>query len=88
MIVYWIAVAVKTVFGVVAALLKSLFPALWSGFAEGLSTMVATPGGAFALTVLDKACGLVYLMAMTGTVISIYLTVRMIRFVLGVVSKA
>lgn len=87
MIIELLAGIVASLFRGLATLLKGMFPALYTAVSDGIATLVATPGGSFAMTLLDKAMGLTFLITMSATVISIYLTVRLVRFIMGVLSK-
>ncbi len=87
MIIYWLMSLVKVVFLGLAVLLKTLFPGLWTAVGTGLTNLVSTGGGAFALRLLDRAIGLPFILAMSSTVLAIYLTVRLVRYILGIVTK-
>lgn len=87
MITYMLALAVKSVFVAVLALVKVLFGSVWTTLAEKAGAFVALPGVEAGLGLFDAFVGIDYIVWAVEVALLIVVTMRLIRLVIGIFSK-
>jgi len=87
MIVYLLGLAVRTLFVGVIGLVKSLFGTAWTYASEKVTAFLALPGVHFGLGLYDTLVGIDFTAWALGFAVFIIITVRLIRLVIGLVSK-
>jgi len=88
MITYGILNVAKQVFLGIFSLVKSIFPQLWSFIQSSMTTISGSPGVAFAMGLLDKVIGLSFLFYVIALSFEVYVTIRLVRFLVGFFSKS
>jgi hypothetical protein len=88
MITFLIGSIVKTLFGTVVALLKGIFGSFWTELASRAATIAGLDGVSVGLGIFDTFVGIDFIAWATGLAVAVVLTVRMIRLILGLFSKA
>jgi hypothetical protein len=87
MVTYLIGLGVKTIFAAAVLLLKTLFGDLWTSAIESITTFLNFSGVQLGLKFYDLFVGVSYTMWAIGTLITIILTVKLIRLIIGIFSK-
>lgn len=87
MIIYLLGLAVKTVFVVIVGLLKTVFGQAWVVASEKVAAFLVLPGVHFGLALYDTLVGIDFTVWALGFAVSIIITVRFIRLILGLFSK-
>jgi hypothetical protein len=88
MIVYSIGVVVKALFVGVLFLVRGLFGTIWTTLASKVTSVLQLPGVGVGLGFVDMFVGLDFIAWATGLAVTVVITIRLIRLVLGLFSKA
>jgi hypothetical protein len=88
MITFLIGSIVKALFMTVVSLLKTIFGSFWTELASRVATIAAMDGVSVGLGIFDTFVGIDFIAWATGLAVAVVITVRMIRLVLGLFSKA
>jgi hypothetical protein len=95
MITFLIGSIVKSLFTAVVVLLvgtpptySGLFGAFWTELASRVATVASMDGVSVGLGIFDTFVGIDFIAWATGLAVAVVLTVRMIRLIMGLFSKA
>ena len=88
MIIYLLGVVVKALFVVVVSLVRTMFGSAWTSVTSKTGSFLALPGVGAGLGLFDVFVGLDFIIWATGLALTIVLTIRCIRLVMGLFSKA
>lgn len=88
MIVYLLGLAVKALFLVVVVTVKTIFAPVWASVTSKTVAFLALDGVGAGLGLFDAFVGLDFIIWATGLSVTIIITIRMIRLILGLFSKA
>lgn len=88
MIVYLLGLTVESVFIAIVFVLKTIFGSLWTGGIDKITTFLNFSGVQLGLKFYDLFIGISYTMWAIGTLITIAITVKIIRLIIGIFSKA
>jgi hypothetical protein len=87
-IIYAIGLVVRTLFIGVVSLVRALFGSVWTTLATKVSEFGGLPGVGTGLALVNMFVGLDFVVWATGLAVTIVITIRMIRLILGLFSKA
>lgn len=88
MITWGLGVIVKTLFVVVVGLLRGIFGTFWTSLASRVATISNMDGVSVGLGIFDTFVGIDFIAWATGLAVTVVITVKMIRLILGLFSKA
>lgn len=88
MIVYLLGVVVKSVFVFFIGAVRLLFGEIWVELAAKVSAFVALEGITVGLAFVDLFMGIDFIVWATGLSVLVVITIRVIRLIIGVFSKA
>jgi hypothetical protein len=88
MITYAIAMVVKGLFLTVVFVVRTLFGTAWTVLGTKVSGVLALEGVSAGLGLVDLFVGLDFIVWATGLAVTVVITIRLIRLIMGVFSKA
>jgi hypothetical protein len=89
MITYFIGLAVKTLFDAVIFLLRyTIFSGVWDAAASKISAVLQLPGVSTGLGIYDTFVGIDFTVSAVALAVTIIITIRLIRLIMGLLSKA
>lgn len=88
MITYLLGVAVKSLFVVLVTLVRTLFGSVWTTLGTKVTAFLGLDGVGAGLGLFDAFIGLDFMIWATGLALTIVVTIRCIRLIMGLFSKA
>lgn len=88
MITFLLGSIVKALFIVVVSLVKTIFGSFWTELASRAATIASMDGVSVGLGIFDTFVGIDFIAWATGLAVTVVVTIRMIRLMLGLFSKA
>lgn len=87
MITYLLGLGVRSLFDLVIGAVRMLFGSAWSNLASNVHNFLMLDGVAAGLGFVDTFVGIDFMVWATGLAVSIVITTRLIRLVLGLFSR-
>jgi hypothetical protein len=87
MITFLIGMVLKTMFDGVILVVRTLFGSLWTGLASRMVTILAMPSVGVGLGLYDVFVGIDFTVWGLGLAVTIIVTTRLLRLILGLFSK-
>jgi hypothetical protein len=88
MITWLLGTVVKAVFLAVVITLRGIFGKVWTDLAGYVTTMKSLEGVGVGVKLFDMFVGIDFIVWATGFALFIVITIRIVRLILGVFSKA
>jgi len=87
MITYLLGLAIKTFYVGVLGVVRVIFGPVWTMFADRLSSLLAMDGVQIGLGIYDMFVGIDFTVWAVGWALAVVVTMRLIKLIMGVVSK-
>jgi hypothetical protein len=87
MITWLIGMAVRALFDGVLILVRTLFGSAWTTAAANIASVLQLPGVSTGLGIYDTFVGIDFTVWALGLAVTIIITIRVIRLVIGVLSR-
>jgi hypothetical protein len=87
MITWLIGMAVRALFDGVLILVRTLFGTAWTTATSKIASVLQLPGISTGLGIYDTFVGIDFTVWALGLAVTIIITIRVIRLVIGVLSK-
>jgi len=88
MITWLLGTVVKAVFLAVVITLRGIFGKVWTDLAGYVTTMKSLEGVGVGVKLFDMFVGIDFIVWATGFALFVVITIRIVRLILGVFSKA